>query len=259
MNDKYTLDDIKRVQHRLLEMAIAIRDVLDKHNVPYFIPYGTLLGAIRHKGFIPWDDDFDFYLFDDTYEEGVSYLKDELPHGMFLEYFGTEPKYFHAWAHVKDEYSITDCDLYPQDSYYTHKGICVDLYRTKLIKDDEEAIYRAEEYKKYLERRLAYGFVEDKIATEIKISELAQFVQSENDRLASIPMRNNKDMYAFQIFYDDRLYVDEVFPLKKLQFENTEFWGPNKPETLLKRCYGDYMQLPPIEKRNPHYSCVKFL
>ena len=259
MNDKYTLEDIKRVQHRLLEMAIAIRDVLDKHNVPYFIPYGTLLGAVRHKGFIPWDDDFDLYLFDDTYEEGVNYLKDELPSGMFLEYFGTEPKYFHAWAHVKDENSITDCDLYPQDSLYTHKGICVDLYRTKLIKDDEEKLYRAEEHKKYLERRLAFGFIQDIKAVEHKISELTYFINAEKERLSSLRVRNNRDMYAFQIFYDDRLYVDEVFPLKKYRFENTEFYGPQKAEALLTRCYGDYMQLPPIEKRKPHYSKVVFL
>ena len=66
-------------------------------------------------------------------------------------------------------------------------------------------------------------------------------------------------MYAFSIIYNDRIFIDEMFPLKKYKFEDTEFYGPQKAEALLSRCYGDYMQLPPIEKRKPHYSNVKFL
>ena len=75
----YSLEDIRRVQLRLLEMAVAIRDVLENHDVPHMITYGTLLGAVRHKGFIPWDDDFDFYIISEEYDDVIEYLRKELP------------------------------------------------------------------------------------------------------------------------------------------------------------------------------------
>ena len=71
--------DIKRVQNRLLEMAKATAAILEKNNIPYQIAFGTLLGAVRHGGFIPWDDDFDFLLFDDSYDKATEALARELP------------------------------------------------------------------------------------------------------------------------------------------------------------------------------------
>ena len=77
--------DIKRVQNRLLEMGKVIADILERNNIPYMITFGTLLGAVRHGGFIPWDDDFDMFLFEDSYEKAMEVLSKELPMDMFLE------------------------------------------------------------------------------------------------------------------------------------------------------------------------------
>ena len=68
-----------------------------------------------------------------------------------------------------------------------------------------------------------------------------------------------KDVYVFPSIYDDRLYPEELFPLRRYRFEDTEFYGPNDADAFLKRCYGDYMKLPPVEKRVPHYSDVEFV
>ena len=114
--------DIKRVQNRLFQMGQVIANILSTHNIPHMITFGTLLGAVRHGGFIPWDDDFDFFLFDDTYDEAIKILRNELPVDMFLEDDKSEPKYFHGWAHVKDLNSEVYCEQFPQDNLYEHHG-----------------------------------------------------------------------------------------------------------------------------------------
>lgn len=253
----YTQNDVLKVQKRLLEMAIVIRDILEANDIPYFITYGTLLGAVRHKGFIPWDDDFDFYLFDESYDKAMNVLKRNLPKDMFLENWDSEPKYFHAWAHVKDMNSYTECDLFPQDGCYQHKGISVDLYRTKRIREKEENVYRLSEHLAYLNRRRQVGLIDEESYSvrsediKVKLSNEKEILLQQDDL--------GKEIYAFSVIYNDRLYLDEVFPLKKYKFEDTFFYGPQKADALLSRCYGDFMQLPPVEKRHPHYSSVLFL
>lgn len=238
-------------------MAIVIRDILEANDIPYFITYGTLLGAVRHKGFIPWDDDFDFYLFDESYDKAMNVLKRNLPKDMFLENWDSEPKYFHAWAHVKDMNSYTECDLFPQDGCYQHKGISVDLYRTKRIREKEENVYRLSEHLAYLNRRRQVGLIDEESYSvrsediKVKLSNEKEILLQQDDL--------GKEIYAFSVIYNDRLYLDEVFPLKKYKFEDTFFYGPQKADALLSRCYGDFMQLPPVEKRHPHYSSVLFL
>lgn len=250
----YTQDDVKKVQQRLLKMAVAIRDILEANNIPYFITYGTLLGAVRHKGFIPWDDDFDFYLFDESYDKAMEVLKTSLPESMFLENSDSEPLYFHGWAHVKDLNSYTECVLFPQDGKYSHKGISVDLYRTKKIYETEEKVYRLSEHIAYLHRRYRVGLIDDSEYQE-KLTDLQPRLENEKSILAC-KQEKGQEIYAFFLNLDDRLFLDELFPLQKIVFEGLEFYAPAKPEALLTRCYGEFMKLPPLEKRHPHYSSV---
>ena len=253
----YTQEDVKKVQKRLLEMAKAIRDILEEHQIPYFITYGTLLGAVRHKGFIPWDDDFDFYLFDDTYKEAMEVLSTNLPQDMFLENWDTEPLYFHDWAHVKDMNSCTECELFPQDGLYSHKGISIDLYKTKLIHEKEEEVYRLSKHESYLKRRHQVGLL-DSAVFDSRIKEISSKLINARRIIEGMDSLG-EEIYAFYLIYNDRLHVNEMFPLRRHRFEDTEFYGPNNADAMLSRCYGDYMKLPPLEKRHPHYSRVKFL
>lgn len=70
----------------------------------------------------------------------------------------------------------------------------------------------------------------------------------------------DKKIFAFMSTYkNDFMYPEDLFPLKRYEFEGELFYGPKDADIFLKRCYGDYMQLPPEEKRVPHNSSVKFL
>ena len=248
--------DILRVQKRLLNMAKEIHNILDSHHIPYVITYGTLLGAVRHGGFIPWDDDFDLYLFDESYSQAIELLRKELPSDLFLEDEKSEPLYFHGWAHVKDINSSVECDLFPQDNLYKHHGLSVDLYKATKIPRDELLLFQKREIINYYERKYSKGLM-----GESDFLNKVETVKEEIKRIESSLKNVKRDLsliYGFMSLDGDMFEIDEVFPLKKYKFADIEFWGPNQYDAFLKRCYGDYMQLPSIENRKPHYSKVNF-
>lgn len=145
-------NELNKVQKRLLEMGKVIAGILEHNDIPYMVTFGTLLGAVRHGGFIPWDDDFDLFLFDDTYEKAMMVLEKELPSDMFLENSKSEPLYFHSYAHVKDLGTVTSCRLFPQDGLYSHKGLSIDLYKAVPMKESELDKFIIQEHIKYLKR-----------------------------------------------------------------------------------------------------------
>ena len=248
----YSQEDVKKVQARLLKMALVIRDILEKHQIPYFITYGTLLGAVRHKGFIPWDDDFDLYLFDDSYDNAMIVLKRELPNDMFLEYWDSEPKYFHSWAHVKDINSRTDCEMYPHDGFYAHQGISIDLYRIKKIPFSEVDNYRIDENIKYLERRRENDLIKADVCAQKK-----QLLFDKKEHITRTD--DNHLVFATVLPVLKTIEINDILPLKVYLFEGYNFYGPNNADSFLTQRYGDYMTLPPKEDQKPHYSKVCFI
>lgn len=242
--------DIKRVQDRLFAMAKTIATILEKSDIPYEIAFGTLLGAVRHGGFIPWDDDFDFFLFDDTYEKAMDVLAKELPADMFLENEKTEPNFFHAWSRVKDTGTECTYEHYPQDEIYSHHGLCVDLFRIKKINARDFAQFRYEHAVAYIDRRKKLGLISPEEYEKRKASfdarKPTEVIDEDREILA----------YPFDI---GKQYPEDVFPLKRYKIGDYDFWGPINPDRILTMRYGKYMELPPVEARIPHFGSVTFI
>jgi lipopolysaccharide cholinephosphotransferase len=238
------------IHDRLYHLAKATTGILEKHNIPYSLAYGTLLGAVRHQGFIPWDEDFDLWLFNDSYDEAIEYLRSELPEDMFLEDEKSEPMYFHGWAHVKDLNSETAQNLYPQDSAYSHKGLHIDLYKLPVLKESEMWNYIDNEFERYINKRREKGLLSDE-DYQVRLDKLA------NDRKEHASFKGDPDKIIY-LFLTEHIYLEEheVFPLKRYKFEDGEYLAFNDADKTLTLLYGDYMTPPPEGKRDTIHSEV---
>lgn len=244
--------DIARVQARLLEMAKQVTSILEKENIPYMITDGSLLGAVRHQGFIPWDDDFDIFLFgEDDYEKITSILKKNLPEDLFVEDEDSEKKYYHAWSRVKCKKTYKKSNIYPLENSYKNQGLSLDLFKLKKIKYSELHDFIEKEHLLYIQRIKKYNLLTDEeIQKKYKSIPQKKFISTDensNDRLIYTGLCRRP---AYE--------VDDILPLKKYKFEDTYFYGPNNYHNILKGTYGDYMTLPPVEKRKTHYESVIF-
>lgn len=254
IKEGYPLDTIRRVQSRLLEMAKAITGILDKHGFEYFITMGTLLGAVRHQGYIPWDDDFDLMILDDIYDSAIDCLRRELPDDMLVHDKKSDPIYWPAWAKVRDKNTIAVANLWPDDNRMKYLGLNVDLLRVRRMRKSAVQLYRKKEGIEFLVRKNTSGLLSKDFYNKMFNEWTSEYVRL----LKDTPSGDDEDVVAFVAFFDYQRF-DTVFPLKKYEFEGCSFWGPNDYDTFLSVVYGKYRELPPFNKRLSHYDHVTFL
>lgn len=252
---EYTKKDVQRVQKRLLEMADQVTSILDKHHIDYMIGFGTLLGAVRHQGFIPWDDDFDIFLFNNQYEDALQALRKELPKDMIVHDKLTDPIYWPYWSRVRDINSDFYSQLDPYDNNYKYRGINLDLYRMDLIKQKDATKLKFENYLSYHNRIFQSGLIDEEKYQKAKSELFPQYQKACREAEKS---HDENEVYWFILGYEKGLAKDAIFPLKKYKYEGHIYLGPNNADVLLSTKYGDYHTIPNYSKRKTHYTWVRF-
>lgn len=253
----YTKEDIKRVQRTLLNIGKTAAQILEKNHIRHFIAYGTLLGAYRHKGFVPWDDDMDMFIVEDDYEKAMTCLEKELPDWIIMQSQKTDAKYSGSWTKLRDRYSQTEAWYYQGDNAFTYRGISFDLYVL------HKASYNKVQVE-LLKENIRYYKTKYKCSGLLTFSEYFKKQLSLKSKLIieeikSIFEKRKDEVFWSVVPYKQKYFEkDWIFPLSKIRFEDYEFNAPNQGEVILNKIYGDYKKFPPIEKRKPGYSCVKF-
>lgn len=262
--EEYTKEDVKRVQNISVELLKKIVAIFDKHNIEYIVAHGTLLGLIRHAGsFIPWDDDCDLFVFDWCYPRAIEILRRELPEDMIVHNRRTDPIYWCKWTKIRDAYSDAEESLWKIDSKFKYHGICIDLLRVtpSTMGEYNKLLFERKYNKRRAKITKKRNSKKKKPLKRIIRWKLADYYYDFKKWFYNVMSRINKK----EIFIANKDTVIEamferkdVFPLKKYVFEGVEVLGPQNPDGVLKSLYGNYMQIPPYEKRKPHFSKVDF-
>lgn len=248
--------DIRVLQEKILEIAKYFDSFCTSHNIEYFLEGGTALGAIRHQGFIPWDDDFDVCMTYDNYTKFLGCAREHLDKDKFyLQEEDTKewPLYF-----SKLRMNGTTFIEVAKDRQM-HKGIYIDIFCLHNVSDN--AFYaRIQELsaKLLVVRSLGRrGYVTNSKSKKIIIFIANIFVRGFFKKLLfKIVKSKNKSSTKRigQIFGSSKLsklvFPAEYFTQQKyVDFEDTKLPVPIKVEEYLTVVFGDYMKLPSLEER----------
>ncbi|WP_446773610.1 LicD family protein [Macellibacteroides fermentans] len=258
-NCPYGEEKLKRVQGILLEMLVEIDALFVKHNIRYFLIYGTLLGTVRHKGYIPWDDDLDICVMKDDYDQAMDILRKNLPDRYIVHDKLTDPIYWCEFSKIRYRKSDTTCELWPEDNKFTYRGVCLDIYRCW---EEDRSLYEYR-YEKNLEvlvyhaRNLGGSGGAKQWARSLV--GLGYRVLLQGYYWLRKTVETKEDCYWFDPdFHCTPATKEELFPFKQMEFNGRCYPVPNDPDCMLRKKYGNYMDLPALEHRKPHYSSVEF-
>jgi len=249
---------LRNAQLRILEILIEVDKICKKHNIQYWLDYGTLLGAVRHGGFIPWDDDIDISIPRKDYLKLCKILKTELPDNLAFQDETTDKNYFLKFAKVRDKKSFLD-DPIMRNKGIKEQGLYIDIFPleklfSKKMKSFIEYIYgnafrrsrRFYESKwKYLSGKLLLPFA----SCFVMLVRFVSFI---------VPTNNYYTGCGVPFYYKHSYNSKYIFPCKSIVFEGSLLNAPCDPHAYLQNIYGDYMKVPPLEKRIMHSEKIEF-
>ena len=242
---------LKVAQLVMLDILIEIDKICKKNNIKYWIDSGTLLGAVRNKGFIPWDDDLDITMTLEDYKKFCKIAYSELPQDMFLQNSDTDKAFPYDFTKVRSSRGkIVEKHEVGKDIKY-NQGLFIDILPCIAIKDN---------YFHRISYTVVFAFIKLFSYGYINIRPIRRFFISIGDMF-----HVGWDYNACKVVRSGRLpsfYMNlkksTIFPLKQITFEEKEFLGPNDIDDYLKVYYGkNYMTLPPKNKRKTHAHSIE--
>ena len=274
-NEKRVLDRIDEIQSIQIKILDEFTRLCDKYRLLYSLGYGTMLGAVRHEGFIPWDDDIDVMMPRKDYEIFVKVALSELKEKIFLQNYRTDPNSIFTYSKIRmngtvyKESMISDIDM--------HHGVYIDIFPLDYVSENLnkdkvllKRVYMLSKLNRYRAKNRRY-FTENKFHKAF-ISAVHPFIKKVNNtliikeinRLTMKNPKNQKEEMTLFLF-DGSMYnykrskttSDDFENFVLVKFVNKNYKVIRNYEDYLEKNYGDYMKLPKKEERYPKHDIVE--
>ena len=255
----------------MLEILLEVDKICKRHDIPYWLSSGTLIGAMRHDGFIPWDDDLDIEMMRTDYLRLMEVLPGELPDWLALQNEETDENYFYFYAKVRDRRSRMleingydrlwreqgiYIDIFPMEQHpiWLHKftektvGHMYKIWRTST--DDQKAIRQVRRIFN-LNKNFVFPVLRGLLAILSPLTSSLSPLTSHHSPLRVITS-------GMGIPFHNPRYREEIFPLTTHAFEGHQLPVPGNADAHLRHIFGDYMQLPDLNKLAPHVGKLEF-
>lgn len=258
------IEEIKDIELKILS---EVAEFCDDHGIRYFLACGTLLGAVRHKGFIPWDDDVDIAMPRADYEMFISQFSSER---YVLHDFRIDKKYPYPFAKVSDSRTCLIEDTESPASM----GVYIDIFPIDGLPEDEKKRKRFFKTLEWDRRILAWkrNAVCKTVGAVHKIIQVIAKIVLKPISVNRLVHRYDKHVKKYDYntalnvghFVTKATWGADAKPKSlfsnaiKYEFEQEWFWIPSDYETYLTIEYGDYMKLPPEEDRVSHHGYMAY-
>ncbi len=271
---QYEPETLKKIQRKELEIIKEFSRICEKYEIPYFAVFGTAIGAIRHHGFIPWDDDVDFGMLREDYERFLVAADKE-----FGDRYGMAgpdcPQKFYNFVSKMYKKGTRFATIYDHGNW--DMGINIDIFVFDYMPRDPGK-FRRQKRKALLLRSLymiknvnfyqSYVFGEGKTLQRLLcggLHYLMKVFSPGNEWFCRAWKKNAVKYYRKSEtvtqfndtgIWESRIRLEDLFPLQRVPFEDTYITVPKEYDKVLREMYGDYMQIPPKEKQQNHYPYI---
>ena len=253
--------DIKKTQRVLLNLLNILDKICRENNLEYWIDGGTLLGAMRNKKIIPWDDDVDICLLSDDYHKLLKILNSKKDLGKNIFIFNNYRPFQHWSSYLADSSMLKSQNLPYKIDILNMKSVP----NTKAALENDKSMINFAAY--FFRGKFKYDNINKAEYESLFLKDRSVFTQRSsyvaylNQYVKELNKKDKSHLYSYP-FNDiyvkkEREYYtyDNIFPLKEIEFEGMKIMAPNNPEHYLTKLYGsDYLTPPSIDKQHPASS-----
>ena len=275
--DYLVTEKAKKIWAIELDLLNELIRVCDKHNIKMSVWAGTLLGAVRHKGMIPWDDDIDVCLCREEYERLCEIAPQEFKHPYFFQNVKTDSQYLIGYSRLRN--SLTTGYIVGDDSSNYNNGIYIDVFVLDGLIDNENLLRKQLRKQKYLlnvfnlYNRNYYSNKALKIYIKRFLSNLMHatvfnFIKKESivnayerSLMKYNKMTNRLSMMTHPLDFAKKYWLmsSDLENIIYLPFESLSVPAPSNYKEILTHIYRNYMEFPPVEKRGVwHEGIIEF-